>query len=285
MILIVGASGELGSRITKRLIEAGKPIRILARENPSYQTLGNSGAQIVKGDLKDADSLAVACQGIDTVITTASAVMRGGEDTLESVDLHGTANLIKAAQAAGVKHFIYVSSTVADPTSQDAYAGAKGKSEQRLRASGMNYTILRPYIFLDFWLYMLVGTPLQAGQVITLVGQGDHKHSFVALQDAAAFAVAVVDNPTAHNQDLLIGGPQPVCLTEVVEQVSQLMGKQLAVNYVPIGSPVPMVPEYLWGFLYMIESTEVSIDMRELTQIYGVTLTPAQELARQMFLA
>ena len=283
MILVVGASGELGSKIAKGLLKAGQDVRVLARENPVYQTLGEAGAQLVKGDIKDAASLAAACDGVQTVITTASAITRGGEDTLESVDLNGTASLIDAAKQAGVKHFIYITSTVADPESQDSYAAAKGKNEQRLRASGMTYTLIRPYIFLDFWLYMLVGVPMQAGQPITLVGQGDHKHSFVAIQDAAAFAIAAVDNPAAQNQDLLIGGPQPVCFTEVVKQVEQLIGKELTVNYVPIGSPVPTTPEPLWGFLYMIESTEVSIDMQALTQTYGVTLTSSQELARLMF--
>ena len=73
MILIVGSSGKLGGNIAKRLLEMGKSIRILTRENLAYQTFIESGAQHVKGDLKDRQTLEAACQGVDTVITTATA--------------------------------------------------------------------------------------------------------------------------------------------------------------------------------------------------------------------
>jgi NADH dehydrogenase len=283
MILVVGASGKLGGSITKRLLELDKPVRILVRENPAYQALVELGAQQVKGDLKDRASLKVACQGIDTVITTATAAERGGADTLESVDLHGVANLIDTASAAGVKHFIYISSTGADPDSPNPYFMAKGRNEQCLRESGMAYTILTPHIYLDVWLGLAIGLPLQAGQPITLVGKGDHRHSFIAIQDVAAFAVAAVDHPAARNEQLLMGGPEPISFVDIVERVGKVLGQELPVNFVPPGSPIPLIPEPLWGFLYFIESYELNIDMSELPTTYGVTLTSVEALARQMF--
>src|SRR5579885_1998493 len=101
MILVVGASGQLGGLITKRLLDMGKSVRILVRDNPAYQALVAQGAQPVKGDLKDRASLDAACKGVDTVITTASATQRGGADTIDSVDGQGVANLIEAAKTNG----------------------------------------------------------------------------------------------------------------------------------------------------------------------------------------
>ena len=121
MILIVGATGILGGMITQRLLESGKEVRILVRHNSpaeelakqrmatSPQLLIEAGAQPVYGDLKDRASLDQACQGIETVITTANSAMRGGEDNVDTVDRHGNRNLIEAARAAGVKQFIFIS--------------------------------------------------------------------------------------------------------------------------------------------------------------------------------
>jgi len=284
MILVVGSSGKLGGIIAERLLKSGQSVRILARENPAYQALVKSGAEQANGDLKERASLDAACRGIDTVITTATAAERGGADTIESVDLHGVGNLIDAAQAAGVKHFIYISTTGADPNSPNPYFLAKGRNEQRLRESGMVYTILNPHVYLDVWLGLAIGLPLQAGQPITLVGKGDHKHSFIAIQDVAAFAIAAIDSPAARNRQLLLGGPEPVSFVQIVERVAKVLGKDLSINFVPPGAPIPLVPEPLWGFLYFIESYELNIDMSELPKTYGVKMTTVEQLARRMFL-
>jgi len=70
----------------------------------------------------------------------------------------------------------------------------------------------------------------------------------------------------------------------MVERVGKVLGKALPVTFVPPGAPIPLIPESLWGFLYFIESYELKIEMGELLTTYGVTLTPVEELAHQMFL-
>ena len=77
MILIVGATGNLGGAITRTLLAQGLPVRILARSQSNYQPLVDEGAQVVLGDLKERGSLDAACQGVDTVITTANSAARG----------------------------------------------------------------------------------------------------------------------------------------------------------------------------------------------------------------
>src|SRR3954454_15187016 len=118
MILVVGATGMLGGMITRQLLAQGQPVRILVRSRSDYQPLVDAGATPVLGDLKDPASLARACSGVDTIITTANSGFRGGEDTVETVDLQGNRNLIDAARAAGVRQFIFVSTLLADPNSQ-----------------------------------------------------------------------------------------------------------------------------------------------------------------------
>ena len=113
MILVVGATGSLGGRIVRGLLEQGRDVRVFVRrDSPSeqmaqqglahtVQSLIDAGAQPVWGDLKDRASIEAAVAGVDTVISTANAVKRGGEDTLETVDLQGTLDLIDAWFAGG----------------------------------------------------------------------------------------------------------------------------------------------------------------------------------------
>ena len=295
MILIIGATGTLGGRITRRLLQAGKDVRILTRHNSpsaemaqigmatSAQSLIDAGAQAVYGDLTDRASLDAACAGIDTVITTATATKREGADTIETVDLQGTLSLIDAAQAAGVGHFIYTSAYGSMLDHPVPLFHIKASCEARLEASGMAYTILQPDVFMEIWIGMVVGAPLQAGQPVTLVGQGDHKHSFVSEGDVAAFAAACVHNPAAQNQRIPIGGPAAHNWTEVVQTVGQAVGRSLAVNYVAPGSTVPLLPPMVGGMLAGMEAHETHIDMSETAPRYRVRLTPLEAFAQAAF--
>ena len=148
------------------------------------------------GDLKDRVSLDPACQGVEVVITTANSVLRGGDDTPQTVDLLGNRNLIDAAKAAGVKQFIFISVAGADPNSPAPFVAAKGQTEVTLRASGMPYTILAPAAFMEIWIGVYIGAPILQGQPVTIVGEGRRRHSFIAAGDVAAFTLAAIENPT-----------------------------------------------------------------------------------------
>ena len=80
MILVAGATGQLGGSIARALLTDGQKVKVLVREGSSWQPLETAGAQIVMGDLRSPDSLGAACQDVDVVITTANSAQRGGAD-------------------------------------------------------------------------------------------------------------------------------------------------------------------------------------------------------------
>jgi uncharacterized protein YbjT (DUF2867 family) len=295
MILVVGATGRLGGMITQRLLAAGKEVRILARHNSPSEELAKqglatparplveAGAQPVCGDMKDRASLDAACQGIDTVITTANSALRDGEDNVESVDLKGNRSLIDAARAAGVVHFVFASALIADRDSPSRFMQAKALSEEHLCASGMDYTILAVHAFLEVWAGAIVGLPLQTGQAVTLVAEGRRRHSYVSMVDVAAFAVAAVDNPAALNQRLAIGGPEGVSSRDVVTACEKAMGRELPVRFVAPGEAIPGQREEVGGFMAAMESYDSMLDMAETARTYGVALTPLEVVAERMF--
>jgi uncharacterized protein YbjT (DUF2867 family) len=294
MILVVGATGILGGMITLKLLADGKQVRILVRHNSpaeqmalqgmatSAKTLIEAGAIPVYGDLKDRMSVDLACIGIETVITTANSAMRGGEDTVDSVDRQGNSNLIEAAKSAGVKQFIFVSFLGADLHHPVPLFQAKAETEARLQESGLTYTILSPNFFLESWVGMVVGIPLQAHQPITLVGKGQSLHSLISIRDVAAFTVAAVGHLKALNQKLLLGGPNPVSWCGVVDAFSKALGQSLPVRFVNMGDPMPGLPDVVPPVLAGMETYDSPVPMDELANLFGVKQTSLEMFVQHM---
>jgi NADH dehydrogenase len=279
MILVVGATGDLGSQITERLLARGEQVRVLLRPGPG--AVGRSpapAAQTVLGDLTDPASLAAACAGVDVVVTTASASSRGAPDTLETVDLQGTVDLVEAAETAGVRRFVLVSALGADPEHPSPLLRAKGRAEQRLRASGMAWTILQPDVFMDRLFPLVVGGPALAGLPVTLVGTGGRRHSFVASRDVAGYAVAAVDGRGPERHTVLVGGPDPLTWHDVVAAFERELGRDVEVRTVEPGGDVPGLPDFVVGLLAALDGYDSALDISEASRTYGVEPTPVSEV-------
>jgi uncharacterized protein YbjT (DUF2867 family) len=293
MILVVGATGVVGGMITRRLLDEDKEVRILVRrDSPSSQlvqqglatsaeALIESGAHPVHGDLRDRASLDAALEGVDTVISTANSAGRGGADNPQSVDLEGNRNLIEAAREAGVGRFVFVSLIGADPDHPSPFVRAKAQSEAALRESGLEYTIIAPTAYMEFWVAMVVGMPALQGQPVTLVGEGRRRHSFVSNRDAAAFAVAALDHQAARNEYLAIGGPQPLSWLDVVATYERVLGRSIPVEFVAMGEPVPGLPDPMPEMMAGMETYDTAIEMEETSRAFGVPLTTLETFVRE----
>lgn len=283
MILVVGATGQLGSVITRRLLEQGKDVRIFVREGSEYRALEAGGAKAVIGDLKSRASLDAATRGVDTVLTTANSAVRSGADNVQSVEIEGNRHLIDAARAAGVKHFIFTSAMGASPESPIPFMQGKGLAEQHLKASGVPYTILSPNVFMEVWFPMVVGIPLQSGQPVTLVGEGNRRHTFVSSNDVAAFAVAAIDNPAARNQQIFIGGPEALSWNDVVRITGKVVGRDLEIRRVTPAEGLPGLPAVVSGLMAGMDTYDSPLEMSDTAATYGVEPTPAEAVIRRLF--
>ena len=160
MNLVVGATGLLGGEIGRQLVTEGKPVRALARSTSDPARVGalqRLGIDLVQGDLKDRASLDAACQGATAVFSTASSTLtRQPGDTIQTVDREGQLNLVDAAKAAGVEHFVFISFRH-NPDLWCPLEDAKRAVEQRLKASGLTYTILQASYFMEIWLSPALG--------------------------------------------------------------------------------------------------------------------------------
>jgi NADH dehydrogenase len=270
--------------IARQLLAQGHPVRVLVRPQSDYSALVAAGAEPALGDLKDRPSLDLACAGVSAVISTANAAQRGGDDSIDSVDLHGNRSLIDAAAAAGVGQFIFVSALGSTADSPVPLFRAKAASEAHLRDSGVPYTIMAPDVFMDVWFAIVIGGALRAGQPVTLVDQGAKRHSFIAAADVAAYTVAALGSEAALNRHFPLGGPEPLSWTQAVSAFSRALGQPIPVEYVPLGAPLPHLPEAIGGMLTAMETYESPVEMAEIARTFGVTPTDVETFARQ-FLA
>jgi len=163
MILVVGSTGILGSEVCRRLTASGQVVRGLVRTSSAPEKVSRlkaMGVQTVLGDLRDPASLQAACQGADTVITTATTTisMQPG-DSIPRTDQQGQLDLVKAARAAGVRRFVMVSIPLG--TEASPLTTAKRTVEKAIITSGMEYTILCPSIFMEVWLGPALGFDYQ----------------------------------------------------------------------------------------------------------------------------
>ncbi len=279
IILVAGATGDLGGAIARALLSKGEQVRVLVRPPSNYKPLVDAGAEPVFGDLKVRSSLDPACKGVKVLITTANSAKRGGEDNPQTVDLEGNRKLIDAAKAAGVRHFIFVSISGIPPNSLVPLLQAKLATEQYLAASGIPYTIIAPDAFMDFWVALVVGLPAVSGRPVTLVGSGNFKHSFIFTGDIVNFIVASINNPKAINRKLTMGGPKALSYRDSVATFEKVLGRKIPLNTVAHGQPVPGLPDPVAQFLSANEVYDSVIDTTEVAKTFGVRLTSLEEFA------
>jgi len=286
MILVVGSTGRVGGMITRTLLGQDRQLRILVRSGSDHHAFVAAGAEAAFGDLKDPASLAVACRGVDTVITTASAGERGGDDTPASVDLEGNRNLIDAARTAGVRQFIFVSALLARADHPVPVPRAKALTEAALQGSGLTYTIVAANAIADVMFPLVVGYPLSVGKPVTLVGEGRRRHTFIAARDVAAFATAAVDHPSALNRRIEIGGPDALSWRDVLAAYERTLGRPIPVQWIPPGEMLPDLPPapgltpLVSGLLAALETFDTPLDMTEVSRTFGVTPTTIDDLLR-----
>ena len=156
---------------------------------------------MVPGDLRDRASLRAACEGVETVIATATAIGRllTGTQTpsIRETDEVGMLSLVDAAEVAHVQRFVYISFPMVKAIGTPMEL-AKLAVERRLAGSSMRTVILRSDAFQEVHLGAMGRFDVAAGKV-ALMGRGDSRRRWVATDDVAALmaSVAVESDPPA----------------------------------------------------------------------------------------
>ena len=235
MILVAGATGTLGSEIVSRLIARAEKVRAMVRATSApekVEWLERAGAEIVRADLKDPETLVGACTGVSAAISTVTTIMTSQPgDSFEATDGEGNKALIDAAKKAGVTRFVFVSfDTTKSP--EMPLRTAKKDAEEHLKKSGLEYTILHPSLFYETWLGPMLFADPAAGTA-KVYGGGTEKIRYVAVADVAELAVQSLSRPAARNAVIPFGGPDEISQRDAVRIFEEAYGRKFNVIEVP----------------------------------------------------
>ncbi len=261
-ILITGASGFIGKRLTERLAyDTVYSVRASSRNRDFGWPSGVEGAYV--SEISDETEWRPSLEGCEVVVHLAAQVhqMRNqAEDTLlefRRVNVEGTLNLAKQAAACGVRRFVFLSSVkvhgestmpnqaftaFVPPNPEDTYAQSKWEAEQGLLAlgteTGMKVTVLRPSLvygpevpgnFGSLLRWLKFGIPLPFGSI-------NNRRSLVALDNLVDLIVTCVDHPRAANQTFLVSDGEDLSTTQLLRRTAMALG--VTERLLPVPSPL-----------------------------------------------
>lgn len=226
-IIITGATGNLGSITIDFLLEKTNSTSIAAMvrdENTDKAiALKEKGIDIRVGNYDDYASLVSAFSGIDQLYFISSS------DVETRTEQHE--NVVNAAKEAGVKHVVYTSFIRKNETESSPIAFVADshiRTENSLKASGLNYTILKHSIYMDM-LPLFLGD--QLGETgIAYLPAGEGKIAFTLRKDMAEVASVILTSTGHENKTYEITNDVAVSMNEVASEISSIMGK--TINYI-----------------------------------------------------
>lgn len=291
MILIVGASGRLGGLVARHLLADGKPVRAMSRKPDTLMELQRFGAEVVRGDQRDPQSLAAACQGVDSIFTATHAFTGKGDNGPRAVDDAGNRNLIDAARTAGVDHFMFTSVMGARSDSPVDMFRYKYATEQYLRASRLSYTILRPAAFMETWAHVL-GDPIAKNGRAMVFGRGTNPINFVSTDDVARLAILALGDPRARGKVIEIGGPENITEIRFVQLIQQATGRTGKIQRIPLPMmrlmgvvTQPINPAFSRQSLagVLMDTEDMTFDPTETLKLFPMRLTHLEEVLHHQF--
>lgn len=240
LALVTGGAGTMGRRLGRALVTRGFRTRALCLPaDAASASLAPLGIEVVAGYITRPETLAEAVAGVDVVFHLAALVLSPLEPgAFRAVNADGTRNLVRACEAAGIRHFIHVSSVSVLYPWSNAYSRSKRESEEIVLASRLAATIVRPSLAYEDGgaaEFMRFVDHLRRWPVVPLPRVGRARKSPVHVEDLVAGFLALPGNPKAVGKVYHFTGGDVLTLREMARELLRHMGR-----------PKPIVGFPLW---------------------------------------
>jgi uncharacterized protein YbjT (DUF2867 family) len=210
--LITGATGDVGSKVVKHLLQRGNRPRVFVRSAQKAQALFGQRVDIFVGDLAQPATLQPALEGVDELFLVNSGPQIPIHDELAA----------KAAKAAGVRHLVKLSSM--DVQHGLAIGAWHELGEAAVRASGISFTFVQPTGFMSNLLAW--ARPIKTERVVR-ASTGEGKRAFIHSEDIAAVATAALTTREYDGESLPITGPEALTFAQATATIGSAIGKRL----------------------------------------------------------
>ena len=230
-LLIIGGTGTLGRQIVLQALTKGYKVRCLVRNFKKASFLKEWGAELMYGDLTKPETLPICLKGITAVIDSSTS--RPDEfESLKNVDWKGKINLIKAAEIANIKRFIFFSTQNVEEFQTIPFMKLKYGIEEKLKKSKIPYTIFRLTGFYQGLIEQYAIPILEKFPI--LVTNENMNITYLDTQDVAKFCLRSLQIPSTENKLFFLGGIKSWLSSEIINLCEQLAGQTAKIQTVPL---------------------------------------------------
>ncbi|HWH45452.1 MAG TPA: NAD(P)H-binding protein [Thermoleophilaceae bacterium] len=233
MILLTGATGTVGSALLRRLTAAGRPVRCLVRD-PKRLGPERVRVQIVLGDLSVPGSFRNALRGVDTVVHLGASIRDQERASIEELNGVATMRLVRAAEQAGAKHFVFFSAIGASLHNRSRFFRAKALAERAVEESSLATTIFAPSIVYtpgDPWLGLL--ERMSHLPVMPISGSGRALYQPIWGEDVADCVMSALSGGGDERRRYELAGPETLSYDGIVRVALRSFGRSRALAHVP----------------------------------------------------
>jgi uncharacterized protein YbjT (DUF2867 family) len=234
MILLTGGTGTVGSALLRRLTAKGEPVRCLVRDP---RRLGDHRVrvQIALGDLTDPPSFRHALRGVDTVVHLAAAIRDQPHASIEELDAVATLRLVRAAERAGARRFVFFSAMCATHHSRTRFFRAKALARDAVEASSLETAVFSPSIIYtpgDPWLTLL--ERFSYLPAVPVSGSGRAHYQPIWAEDVADCVMAALMASGPRRRGFELAGPETLSYDEIVRVALRPTGRRRPLVHVPL---------------------------------------------------
>ncbi|OMD37130.1 SDR family oxidoreductase [Paenibacillus odorifer] len=220
MIVVMGATGTIGSVLLERLVDLGVPVRALSREPEKLRDQigekGRSTTEVARVDASDPESLR-------RVFTGASQLFLAMSNSPRQIELE--TSIIQIATESGIKHIVKISSPAFEQSAPVAVAGWHQEIENTLRVSGITHTVLRPYAFMQ---NLMRFAPTITTQNVFFGSMGVSPCNFIDCRDIADVAAEVLTNDKVSGHIYTLTGSEIFSYPQIASRLSALLNRPIS---------------------------------------------------------
>jgi NADH dehydrogenase len=233
VILLTGATGNLGSALLRLLTASGTRVRCLVRD-PRRLGPERVRVQIALGDLSEPASFRNALRGVDTVVHLAAAIRDQPRASVEELNAVATLRLLRAAERAGAERFVFFSALGATLHSQARFFRAKALAERTVEESPLQTTVFAPSIVYsprDPWIRLLERMSLLP--VMPISGGGQARYQPIWAADAATAVMSVLEAGGGRDRYEL-AGPETLSYDDIARETLRALRRRRRLLHLPV---------------------------------------------------